>query len=103
MSEVKTNMYHGYFGKEIELTKEEFVKRWTEVSTDISKLISWRDMDRTQKLVEEVQSRIKELAEYNFDLKADDVSIHYDMDGKVDSHRIGDKRLISFGKPVNEN
>ena len=96
MSEVKerTNKYQGYFGKEIELTKEEFVKRWTEVSTDISKLISWRDMDRTQKLVEEVQSRIKELAEYNFDLKADDVSIHYDMDGKVDSHRIGKNRII---------
>tara|TARA_B100000953_G_scaffold293417_1_gene281916 strand:- start:229 stop:540 length:312 start_codon:yes stop_codon:yes gene_type:complete len=103
MSEVKTNMYHGYFGKEIELTKEEFVKRWTEVATDISKLISWRDMDRTQKLVEEVQSRIKELAEHNFDLKADDVHIHYDMDGKVDYHRIGDRKIISMGKPVNEN
>ena len=87
-------------GKEMQLTKDEFIKRWNEVASDCSRLISWRDMDGTQKDVKKVQDLIKKLAGYNFDLKSDDVHIHYDMDGKVDYHRIGKKYKIRNGKEV---
>ena len=90
----RKNTYMGNFGKEIELTKEEYRNRWNEVARDCSRLISWRDMQYTTKRVEIIQAMILKLADYNFDLKADDVSIHYDSDGNINSHRIGDKRII---------
>ena len=98
----KTNTYKNWTGKEMELTRDDFIKRWMEVASDCSKLISWRDMDGTQKDVKKIKALIKKLAGYNFDLKSDDVHIHYGMDGKVDYHRIGKKRIISMGKEVTE-
>jgi len=96
----KTNTYKNWTGKDLELNKDEFIERWMEVARDCSRLISWRDMEYTQKRVEIIQAMIKKLAEYNFDLKADDVHIHYDMDGKVDQKWMGKKRLIKDGKEV---
>jgi hypothetical protein len=96
----KTNTYKNWTGKDLELNKDEYIKRWMEVANDCSRLISWRDMQYTQKRVEIIQAMIKKLAGYNFDLKADDIHTHYDMDGKVDQKWMGKKRIIKDGKEV---
>ena len=96
----KTLTFTNWTGKDIELNKDGFVKRWMEVAGDLSRLMTWRDLEYTQKEVEDLQARIKALAEHDFDLKADDIHIHYDVDGKIKSKYIGDKRVIYDGKEV---
>ena len=54
----KKNTYMGNFGKEIELTKEEYVKRWNEVARDCSRLISWRDMKYTTTSLNYIRPRM---------------------------------------------
>ncbi len=98
--EEKTLTYRGNFGKDIELSKDGFIKRWMESAGDLSRLMNWRDLDYTVGEVEDLQARIKALAGYNFDLKMDDVRIHYDVDGKIKSKYIGEKRVIYDGKEV---
>ena len=96
----KTLTFTNWTGKDIQLNKDGFVKRWMEVAGDLSRLMTWRDLEYTQKEVEELQARIKALAEHIFELKANDVHIHYDVDGKIKSKRIGDKQVIKDGKEV---
>jgi|TARA_R100000501_G_C2514726_1_gene44688 hypothetical protein len=96
----KTLTFTNWTGKDIQLDKDGFVKRWMEVSGDLNRLMTWRDLEYTQGEVEELQSRIKALAEYIFELKADDVAIHYGVDGLIKSKRIGNKQVIKNGKEV---
>jgi hypothetical protein len=89
----KTNTYMNWNNKEIELNKDEFIKKWTD-HTEIYGLKSWRDINGTEKMYNAIMDQVKELAGHTFDLKADNVHIYYGMDGKVESHRVGKKYLI---------
>ena len=95
----KTNKYLNWNNKEIELNKDGFVKKWTDHVEGLYGLKSWRDIDGTKAMYDEIMDLVKEFAGHTFDLKADDVHIYYGMDG-VESHRIGKKYLIRNGKEV---
>jgi hypothetical protein len=97
----KTNKYLNWNNKEIELNKDGFIKKWTDHVEGLHGLKSWRDIDGTKAMYDEIMGLVKELAGHTFDLKADDVHIYYGMDG-VESHRIGKKYLIRNGKEVKD-
>lgn len=69
MSNEKTIKIMGYFDKEVEKTKEEYVKIWIE-NASLSRLCIWGDeqaFDITYEKVNFIKNEIRKLAEFNWD------------------------------------
>ena len=60
MQKIQTIKTEGSFGKEINLTKEQFVKRWTSWAFDYYTLVHWSE-------AKEFVDKVKKTAEENFD------------------------------------
>jgi len=97
----KTNEYKNWSGKMISLNRDGFIQKWMGHIEEVHSLVSWRDIKGTTAKYDEIKKLASELAGYNFDLDVDDVHIHYDMDGNVDSHSVGKKFLIKNNDVIN--
>ena len=60
MQTIKTIKTENSFGKEVNLTKEQFVKRWTSWAFDYYNLVHWSE-------AKEFVDKVKKTAEENFD------------------------------------